>query len=144
MPRNQCYRPTADTERSGHRGQGGRRSLTVHGTRTDTDDQRAIMFAAYARTSRSRPDPHGNAHYLSVHPALRSRLPAGRHRRLEGRQSRPHLPPRRGRVVQMGLWDGSAGHDPLHRLPGDVGDEVVAGVVMHHGDTFPLSHGWVS
>src|SRR5215470_7234307 len=31
---------------------------------------------------------------------------------------------------RWGLWDSSAGHDPLHWLPGDARDEVVVGVVM--------------
>ena len=29
----------------------------------------------------------------------------------------------------------------MHRLPGDVRDEVVVGVVVQHGDTFPFGHG---
>ena len=29
----------------------------------------------------------------------------------------------------------------MHRLPGDVGDEVVAGGVVQYCDAFPLGHG---
>jgi hypothetical protein len=40
-PSNQRDRVMADTERGGHRGQGGRCGLSVHGTLADPDDQDA-------------------------------------------------------------------------------------------------------
>ena len=46
-----------------------------------------------------------------------------------------------GWYERWGLWDRSAGHDPLRWLPGDVRDEVVVGVVMQDSDAFPFGHG---
>jgi len=37
---------TADTERGGHRGQGGRRGPAIRGALTNPNDQRAIVLAA--------------------------------------------------------------------------------------------------
>jgi hypothetical protein len=44
------------------------------------------------------------------------------------------VPTRRVRagVMRLGLRDGAAGDDPLDWLAGDLGDQLVVGVVMQH------------
>jgi hypothetical protein len=67
---------TADTERGGQRGQGGRGGPAVHGTLADPHDQCAIVLAADAGTGRAGPDPDGNAHHPSVRPGQPHPAPA--------------------------------------------------------------------
>jgi hypothetical protein len=67
---------TADTERGGKCGQGGRCGPAVHGTLADPHDQCAIVLAADAGTGRAGPDPDGNAHHLSVRPGQPHPAPA--------------------------------------------------------------------
>ena len=59
---------TAGTERGGHRSQGGRGGLAVHGPLADPDDQHAIVLTADAETGGPGPDPDGDTHRPSVRP----------------------------------------------------------------------------
>ena len=69
---------TADTERGGKCGQGGRCGPAVNGTLADPHDQCAIVLAADTGTGRAGPDPDGNAHHLSVRPGQPHPAPASR------------------------------------------------------------------
>jgi hypothetical protein len=103
MPRNQRYRPAADTERGRHCGQGGCRGLTVHRTRADPHDQRAIVLAADAGTGGAGPDPDGNTHHPSVRPAPLSA--ASRQARHKRDATRPHLPPTARIAPSALVWE---------------------------------------
>src|SRR6266498_617750 len=92
--------------------------------------------------------PHSTRHHFTA-----DRLSIGRPRyqpdALLGRSSgaRPRFRTRtNARFCRRGgrrqcSWDSASRHDPLHWLSSDAGDEVVVTVVVHHADTFPLSHG---
>jgi len=76
-PRDQRHCMTADSERSGKSGQGGRSGPAVHGTLADPYDQCATVLAADAGTGGAGPDPDGNAHHPSVRPGQPRPAPTG-------------------------------------------------------------------
>src|ERR1022692_133648 len=54
----------------------------------------------------------------------------------------PHPLPASGATTRgKRLRDSPAGHDPLHRLAGDLGDKVVVAVVVQQGEAFSFCHG---